>query len=178
MTRATGPRSLIAAPLDHLAIHVADREAAETVARELLGARAVTDVEVPGAVGSAHLRVMEDVDSRFMLVLCDADSEQHPIRQWVDARGPGVHHLAHRVERVEASLAQVVGSGGAAVGDIVDAPGLRQVFVDVADDGILHELTQRVEGGAEFDPASTEKLIQAGGARGMNPDAPPLRHGR
>jgi catechol 2,3-dioxygenase-like lactoylglutathione lyase family enzyme len=149
---------VIGGRLDHVAIHVADREAASVVVKELLGLEQLDELFAPSADGVAGLRVMTDADERFHLVLCDASVETHPIARWIEHRGPGVHHLAHRVVRVEDALDAATAAGGTPVGGIVDAPGLRQVFVAVANDGVLHELTQRTAH-TTFDRNSVAALI-------------------
>lgn len=163
---------MLGVPLDHIAIHVADRAAAERVVRELLGHQAVQELAVHGPDGTAHLGVMAQPGDRFRLVLCDADEATHPIARWVASRGPGVHHMAHRVDQVETALQQIADTG-AVVGAIVEAPGLRQVFVEVADDGMLHEITQRT-GETGFVEENTAALIEAGADRhnGPPPSAP------
>ena len=163
---------MIGVPLDHIASHVGDREGAAKVVRELLGHEHVQDLDVPSAEGAARLAVFAQRGNRFRLVLCDAERE-HPIARWIRTRGPGVHHIAHRVGAIEPSLEQVVESGGAPVGGIADAPGLRQAFTEITRDGILHELTQRIDS-ADFVEGNTKALIDAGADRNaVTPPAAP-----
>ncbi|WP_394826735.1 VOC family protein [Pendulispora albinea] len=152
---------MILNPLDHLAIHVADRQAAEKTVSELLGHTRVQEMRLPCNEGTAHLSVMMEHGDRFHLVLCEGDGPSHPITQWVETRGPGVHHLAHRVDLLEQSLQNVVQGGGESVGSIVEADGLKQVFTTVSEDGILHEITQRAEK-RRFVEGNTAKLIAIG----------------
>ena len=160
---------MIGLPLDHIAIHIDDAEAAIETVRELLGYEHAQVLEVPAQEGSATLTVLVQRGDRFRMVLCESRGDAHPISKWLVARGPGVHHLAHRVEMVEDALDAVEASGGTRGGELVEAPGLRQVFAEVARDGLLHELTQRMENEG-FEPDNTRALIDAGGDR--NADAP------
>jgi len=163
---------MIGLPLDHIAIHVADRKKAEATVRELLGHEHLQDLVVPSDHGHARLTVMVQRGERFRLVLCDADSEQHPIGHWIVARGPGVHHIAHRVERIEAALEHVESAGGTRVGDIVEDSTLRQIFTDVTSDGLLHELTQRATETDGFVERNVAALIASGANANATP--PPL----
>lgn len=123
------------------------------------------------ADGTAKLTVFAQRGDRSRVVLCDADSHHHPIGHWVATRGPGVHHLAHRVGTTEVALSRVEQGGGAAVGGIVESAGLRQVFTRVADDGLVHELTKRLGTQANFVQQNTQTLIATGA--GHNATAPP-----
>ncbi|MDX2086534.1 MAG: VOC family protein [Kofleriaceae bacterium] len=160
---------MIGVPLDHIAIHVADCEQAETVVRELLEHETVQELLVPSDKGSARLRVTAQRGERFRLVLCEAVGAEHPIAKWIAARGPGTHHVAHRVEHIETALEGI--EPDVVVGGIVDAPGLRQVFIEAADDGLLHEITQRLDE-PNFVEDNVAALIEMGGEKHSTP-APP-----
>jgi 4-hydroxyphenylpyruvate dioxygenase-like putative hemolysin len=161
---------MIGVPLDHIAIHVADCAEAEIVVRELLGHETVQDFLAASEHGPARLVVTAQPGERFRLVLCEAKEPDHPIARWLAARGPGTHHVAHRVERIETALENI--DSRAVVGEIVEAPGLRQVFLDVTEDGLLHEITQRL-GETDFVERNTAALIEVGAARNGTPRPPP-----
>src|SRR5262249_37810860 len=128
----------------------------------LLGYRTTQDIVVPGSRGTSRLMTMTGATS-FGIVLCEADAPTHPIRKWIDLRGPGVHHLAHRVESLQLELDLALPAGAVAIGSVATSDGLRQVFTEVADDGLLHELTERTIAG--FVPKNSSALIEAGATR-------------
>jgi 4-hydroxyphenylpyruvate dioxygenase-like putative hemolysin len=85
-----------------------------------------------------------------------------------DRGGPGVHHLAHRVENLEAAVAEVQSAGGVLLSSIEQVAGLRQIFVSVAEDSLVHELVQRM-GVSGFVGENTAGLVRAESEWGQSP---------
>ena len=160
-------RPMLPLRLDHMAIHVASRDAAEVVARELLGLHVLEELEIPSDVGAGFLRVMKHPDDPFYVVLCEGATASHPIAQSIVERGPGAHHLAHGVADLDAALASARAEGATPVGEVAEVDALRQIFVKVAADGLLHEIIER-RGDEVFVPKNTANLIKAGALAGAD----------
>lgn len=160
----TAPACLAGAPLDHMAIGVLDAARAAVAFDELLEFRRFDELEVPHATGAARVRLMAQGDPRgFSLALADTDAEGHPFRRQIAERGgPGVHHVAHRVLALEEAIAALEAAGGVVLSDIETSPSLRQVFVSVAPDGLVHELVER-SGHDGLVARNTEALVRAEG---------------
>lgn len=52
-----------------------------------------------------------------------------PIADYLDRRGPGIHHLSHRPESLDGSLRHVRGCGLPAIGENRDHAGYEEFFV-------------------------------------------------
>jgi len=149
--------------LDHMAIDVVDADRARQLVTSLLGYCTLEELAVPHPTGDARVRVMQDEDARFQIVLGDTDAGgAHPIARQIAAReGPGAHHVAHRVTSLPQAMEDVQRRGAHMIGSIREAPGLRQVFMRWADDGILHELIERT-GVSGFVERNTASLLADG----------------
>jgi catechol 2,3-dioxygenase-like lactoylglutathione lyase family enzyme len=124
--------------LDHLTAVVTDADAAADVMTRLLGASPVARVTLPGmAIRSFRLGDAE--------VHLNAPTGPGPIEEHHRLRGPGYHHLALRVDDLDAALADLPSKGFAPLGGPVEtAPGLREVFLDPATTGgLLIQLVER-----------------------------------
>lgn len=149
--------------LDHMAIDVVDADRARRLVTSLLGYDTLEELIVPHPTGDARVRVMQDEDARFQVVLGDTDAgAAHPIARQIAAReGPGAHHVAHRVTSLPQAMEEVQTRGAQMIGSIREAPGLRQVFTRWADDGVLHELIERT-GVSGFVERNTASLLADG----------------
>jgi 4-hydroxyphenylpyruvate dioxygenase-like putative hemolysin len=150
---------------DHMAVDVIEGESAIAAVRDCLGFEVVEELSIPHERGPARVRVTSRPTGGFQVVLGDTQAdEQHPVRRQIAERGgPGVHHLAHRVIDVDDAVEKVRRNGAKVIGTIQEAPGLRQVFVRVADDGTVHELVQRT-GVSGFTEQNTAALMRDGSA--------------
>jgi methylmalonyl-CoA/ethylmalonyl-CoA epimerase len=96
--------------LDHVAVMVADSEAALRYFRDRLGLRVVAVDEPPEVpvrltyldLGNAFLQLVEPLDP------------DHPTAAWLAANGEGLHHICFGVDDVEDELRRL-GPPGAAV---------------------------------------------------------------
>ncbi len=131
------------ASLDHVGIAVAALDDALAFYRDALG----LEIEPPEEVASQRVRV------RFVrgagdapLELLEPTAADSPIAKFLAKWGPGLHHVALRVEDVAAALAELKARG---VRLIDEAPrpgahGSRVAFVHPSSaDGVLVELIER-----------------------------------
>jgi methylmalonyl-CoA/ethylmalonyl-CoA epimerase len=93
--------------LDHLAIVVPDTEAALAVWRDRFGF-AVLDSEVVNG-GMTRLTQLDLGNTQLQLV--EPLTEDHPLREWLRANGPGLHHLCLAVDDAAAAFAELPEAG-------------------------------------------------------------------
>src|SRR5207344_1882179 len=135
--------------IDHVAVAVADRDAAthdlSTLFGLALGAREhvagqQTDVAFLSAGGAA--------DDAAALEIC-APAGNAALARFLAKRGPGLHHVCFEVDDLGAALASLRAAGIALVDD-VPRPGARGHLVAFihpkATGGVLFELCQKVQG--------------------------------
>ena len=128
--------------LDHVAIVVADTDAALQIWRDRFGLRVLfTETINDGAVRLTHLDL-----GNTHLQLVEPLTAEHPLAAWLAAHGPGLHHLCLGVDDVsEASLA--LSAHDLAPGDPQPhqgTPGKRALFLDrTGTDNVQVELTGR-----------------------------------
>jgi methylmalonyl-CoA/ethylmalonyl-CoA epimerase len=129
------------AQIDHVGIAVDDLEAALARYRELLGSEpvhreTVTDQgveEVLFAVGESYVQLL------------GALGPDTPVGAFLARRGPGMHHVAYRVEDIEAELASLRTSGARLI-DETPRAGSRDTLIAFvhprSTGGVLIELVQ------------------------------------
>ena len=127
--------------IDHVGIAVEDLEASVALYRRLLAAEPahrerVDDQgveEVLFAVGTSYIQLL------------GALGPDTPVGRALAARGPGVHHVAYRVDDIEAALAHLRTEGARLV-DEAPRPGSRDTLIAFvhpkAMGGVLVELVQ------------------------------------
>ncbi len=127
--------------IDHVGIAVADLEAAVREYGRLLGVDPVLRErvddqgveEVLFAVGSSYIQLL------------GALGPETPVGRALAARGPGVHHIAYRVDDIEAALAHLRAEGAHLV-DEAPREGSRDTLIAFvhpkAMGGVLVELVQ------------------------------------
>ena len=82
--------------LDHIAIAVPNTEEALKVWRDKLGFRVLYSEDVNGnTVRLTHLDL-----GNTQLQLVEPLTPDHPLRAWLAANGPGLHHFCLRVDNV------------------------------------------------------------------------------
>ncbi|MBD3334947.1 MAG: methylmalonyl-CoA epimerase, partial [Candidatus Eisenbacteria bacterium] len=98
--------------LDHLGIAVADIDAALRLYRDVLGLELVGTEEVPDQkVRAYHLRLGESE----IELLAPTDPEG-PVGKFLAKRGPGIHHIALRVDDVAAAAETLAAAGYRLIG--------------------------------------------------------------
>ena len=110
-----------------LGIHLAH---CETVAHEKVS---VAMLPLSGAVDPPRIELLE------------ASGPESPIARFIEKRGPGLHHIAFRVDHLPSLIAQLVEEGVEVLGKPkVGAEGRLYVFVHPASTGgVLIELIQK-----------------------------------
>jgi catechol 2,3-dioxygenase-like lactoylglutathione lyase family enzyme len=126
--------------VDHVTAVVADADVAAGALARLLGAGPVATVDLPGMT----IRSFRIGDTEIHL---NAPTGPGPVDDHHRKHGAGYHHLALRVDDLDATLAELSGRGFTALGAPVEtAPGLREVFLDPpGTGGLLIQLVERRE---------------------------------
>lgn len=137
----SGLPSLDGAQLDHVGIAVAHL-ADGAVPFELLGlGREGQDELVRGQ--DVHVRTLRAGD--VLIELLAPVSDQGAVARFLAKRGPGLHHLAFRVEDLDAEIVRLRGEGVPLI-DTTPRPGIhgtRVVFIHPRfADGVLVELVE------------------------------------
>jgi methylmalonyl-CoA/ethylmalonyl-CoA epimerase len=132
---------VIPTQIDHVGIAVDDLEVAVARYRELLGSdpmhrETVVDQgveEVLFAIGASYVQLL------------GALGPDTPVGAFLAKRGPGMHHVAYRVDDLEAELAALRASGTQLI-DETPRPGSRDTLIAFvhprATGGVLMELVQ------------------------------------
>lgn len=124
--------------LDHLAIVVGDTDAALTTWRDVMGFPVLySEVVNGGAIRLTHLDL-----GNTHLQLVEPLTADHPLKQWLAANGPGLHHFCLKVPNVDDAMTQCAVAEG--VKPHQGTLGKRAVFLDrSATGGVNVELTGR-----------------------------------
>jgi methylmalonyl-CoA epimerase len=127
--------------LDHVGIAAGDLEASLTFFREVLGLHVETPEEVASQRVRAHFLHM----GPSSLELLEATAPDSAIARFVDKRGPGLHHVALRVEDIDAALGYLASRGVRLIDTVArpGAEGARVAFIHPsAAHGVLVELKE------------------------------------
>ena len=89
------------AVLDHIGIAVSDLPASLAFFRDTLGLH----LEASEEIASQRVRAHFLSTGQSSLEMLEATSADSPIAKYLEKRGPGIHHLALRVEDIAAALA-------------------------------------------------------------------------
>ena len=93
--------------LDHLAIVVRDTREALQVWRDRFGFRVVFSAVIDnGALRVTHLDM-----GNTQLQLVQPLAKDHPLKQWLDANGPGLHHFCMKVDSLSSVADEMHGNG-------------------------------------------------------------------
>jgi methylmalonyl-CoA/ethylmalonyl-CoA epimerase len=143
--------------LDHLTAFVADADAAAGVMARILGAEPVAAVALPGMA----IRTFRLGDAEIHL---NQPTGPGPVDEHLRRHGPAYHHLALRVDDLDASCADLVARGFAVLGaPVTSAPGLREIFLDPRTTaGLWIQLVERrpiAEGTADLDHGAVFDLV-------------------
>lgn len=129
------------AALDHVGIAVGDLQASLAFFRDVLGLQ----VESSEDVASQHVRATFVSTGQSSLELLEATAPLSPIAKYLEKRGPGVHHVALRVDDIDAAI-QHLRSRGVRLIDETARPGAEGALVAFihpsAAHGVLVELKQ------------------------------------
>ena len=129
------------ATIDHVGIAVGDLGKALAFFRDALSLELEAPEEVPSQRVRAHF--LQAGDAAVELV--EATADDSPIARFIAQRGPGIHHLALRVDDIVAALAELKAKGVRLI-DETPRPGAHHSLVAFihpsSTHGVLVELKQ------------------------------------
>ncbi len=129
------------AVLDHVGIAVSDLQASLAFFKDVLGLH----VEATEEIASQRVRATFVDTGRSTFEMLEATAADSPIAKFIEKRGPGMHHVALRVEDIEAALAHLRARGVRLI-DEKPRPGAEGALVAFihpsASHGVLVELKQ------------------------------------
>jgi methylmalonyl-CoA epimerase len=129
------------AVLDHVGIAVTDLDAALAFFRDALGLHVETSEEILSQRVRAHFLKAGSSSLEFL----ESTAPDSPIGKFLERRGPGLHHVALRVDDIEAALENLRGRGVRLI-DQHARPGAEGAMVafihPAAAHGVLVELKQ------------------------------------
>ncbi|MBI4575591.1 MAG: methylmalonyl-CoA epimerase [Planctomycetes bacterium] len=135
--------------LDHIGVAVESLEEALRVWRGGLGLEVEHEEEVP----AERVRVARlGLPGAGAVELLESTSPEGPVGRFLRRNGPGLHHLALRVEDLDAALAAARDAGLSPVGEAPRAGvgGTRVAFLHPRDTGgVLLELVERAAPGVD-----------------------------
>ena len=146
-------REKMKAVLDHIGIAVRDLPAALAFYRDALG----LEVEAAEEIASQRVRAHFVPVGESSLELLEATAPESPIAKYLDARGPGLHHITLRVDDIHAALAQLRTRGARLIDDQPrpGAEGALVAFIHPSSaHGVLVELKQQSDLGRGFSRAA------------------------
>lgn len=127
--------------IDHLGIATRGLDEAVSFWRDALGLEVVATEEV----AEQRVRVAMLPVGETRVELLEATSADSPIAKFLEKRGPGIHHIAVRVDDIRAVLAQLKLKGARLIDETprVGAEGSLIAFVHPAStNGVLLELVE------------------------------------
>jgi methylmalonyl-CoA/ethylmalonyl-CoA epimerase len=135
--------------IDHVAIAVADRDGSARQLEGLFGLAAGAREHVAGQRTDVAFLTAGDDDAASLEVCAPAGNES--LRKFLDARGPGLHHVCFEVDDLPAALSSLKAAGVRLI-DETPRPGARGHMVaflhPAATGGILFELCAAGHGGS------------------------------
>jgi methylmalonyl-CoA/ethylmalonyl-CoA epimerase len=133
------------AKLDHVGIAVTHLGEALSFYRDALG----LEIEPPEEITSQRVRAHFVPVGDAFLELLEPTAPDSPIARYTEKRGPGIHHVALRVDDIRAALAELKARGVRLI-DETPRPGAHGSLVAFihpsASHGVLVELKQPASG--------------------------------
>jgi len=129
--------------IDHIGIATHGIDAAAKFYRDVLGLEVAETEEV--AEQKVRVAMLAIGESRIELL--EATSSDSPISKFLEKRGPGIHHIAVRVDDIQAALTGLKQKGARLIDEEPrqGAGGCLVAFVHPSSTGgVLLELVQRV----------------------------------
>src|ERR1051325_240466 len=127
--------------IDHIGIATNSIEEMASLYRDALGL-SVTETE---EVASQKVRVAMLPIGQSRIELLEATSDDSPISKFLSKRGPGIHHIALRVDDIRATLADLKSKGARLIDDAprAGAGGCLVAFIHPSSTGgVLLELVE------------------------------------
>jgi len=129
--------------IDHIGIATNDIEQMASIYRDALGLKVVETEEV----ASQKVRVAMLPVGESRIELLEATAADSPISKFLAKRGPGIHHLAFKVDDIRAALADLKSKGARLIDEEprTGAGGCLVAFIHPSSTGgVLIELVERV----------------------------------
>ncbi|MGN6215485.1 MAG: VOC family protein [Solirubrobacterales bacterium] len=112
--------------IDHVAIAVRDLEAAVEAFCRRFGFEVTERQTVEGSHSGMESAVLKAGEIKFVLV--QGTSPESNVSQYIDNYGPGVQHVALRIDDVEVVLGDLRERGCDLLTGVIHSPGLDQLF--------------------------------------------------
>lgn len=128
--------------IDHLGIAVENLDEAVSIYRDVLGLELVNIEEVP----SQKVKVAMFKAGESTIELLESTDPEGPIGKYVTAKGQGIHHIAYKVDDIEAELARLKNDGVRLINEnpVPGAHGAKVAFLHPKASGkVLTELCQK-----------------------------------
>ena len=128
--------------IDHIGIATHSIDEAAILWRKALG----LEIAEPEEVAEQKVRVAMLAIGESRIELLEASSDDSPISKFLENRGPGIHHIAVRVDDIRGALARLKQSGARLIDEEprVGARGCLVAFVHPSSTGgVLLELVQQ-----------------------------------
>ena len=127
--------------IDHIGIAVESIENSLRFYKDLLGLEYIGSEEV--AEQKVRIAFLKIGESKIELV--EPTSDDSPIAKFLEKRGSGIHHIAIRVDNIEAALARHLEAGARLIDEKprIGAHNMRIAFIHPkSSDGVLFELCE------------------------------------
>jgi methylmalonyl-CoA epimerase len=142
--------------LDHVAIAVQDiKESRDWYVRNL-GFRCVAERETRGESTGMISAVL--VAGSSVVVLIQGTERTSQVSRFIQKKGPGVQHMAFAVKDLDEAMRRLINAGASADTPIIEAEGIRQVFLRRDVSGVRVELIERR--GGDFSDRTVEELFR------------------
>lgn len=143
--------------VDHIAIAVNDLEEAIKLYSEHFGYQLHERRRTEGKTTAMVSAVMKA--GPITIVLLQGTTEESQVSKYVKHYGPGVQHIAIEVDDLPALTEELKGAGVQFDTNIINSPGLRQIFTHRDENsGMMYELIQRL--GGDFSDESVKNLFE------------------
>jgi methylmalonyl-CoA/ethylmalonyl-CoA epimerase len=144
--------------IDHVAIAVKDLEKAIVFYRDILGFSLMRRLMVRGRNTGMISAEMELNGIKF--VLCQGTEQESQVSRLVDAYGPGVAHIAMRVNDTRRTVERLRERGMDFDTNVIEGPGLKQAFSSrCKNSGLSFEFIERDPAQDGFVDANVEQLF-------------------
>jgi methylmalonyl-CoA/ethylmalonyl-CoA epimerase len=143
--------------IDHIAIAVTDLEQSIDLYRKVLGFGLHERRRTEGKTTAMISAVMKA--GPLTVVLLQGTSSDSQVSKYVEHYGPGVQHIAFEVENLPAAAEELKRAGLEFDTDVINSPGLRQIFsARDSGSGMMYELIERM--GGDFSDDSVQNLFE------------------
>lgn len=130
--------------IDHVAVAVLDLEQAISDYQNIWGFDFVERRETSGEKTGMISAVMKG--NEFTIVLIQGLQELSQVSQYIKKYGPGVQHLAIKVDNLESVVSVLRDKGVSFATNIITGPGLRQIFSKrEPNSGMMFEFIERTD---------------------------------